>query len=321
MFAWQDRFWLLAHACTGASVCVCAVARRVVLAPVSATANSQAACLCLNVSKDILQAMLLSMWVRCFRAGNGLAGIVRRLCVKTFLLLTRAMADHRSAGLTRRIRALQQRKRRCEATSALLPSESKLALLVYVLGGKSRPMLVHFLRGIGRRWQRRLQRTDIVMEQLLEDVVWAYRSDPPPETVLSLSKDQFAAGKYVVEYKLFHWVLTQNRCHGLRPFKCQQRCAFAALQALWRQAPSAAQMAGQIPETMGCPAGRVEGAGLRACGGEAGEGWGLQVCPICLAPCRCPRQKPLNFVKFVGWRRELWVPKTRPSGGLEKRSS
>ena len=41
------------------------------------------------------------------------------------------------------------------------------------------------------------------MEQLLEDVVWAYRSDPPPETVLSLSKDQFAAGKYVVEYKLF----------------------------------------------------------------------------------------------------------------------
>ena len=162
--------------------------------------------------------MLLSMWVRCFRAGNGLAGIVRRLCVETFLLLTRAMADHRSAcaGLTRRIRALQQRKRRCEATSALLPSESKLALLVYVLGGKSRPMLVHFLRGIGRRWQRRLQHTDI-----LEDVVWAYRTDPPPETVLSLSKDQFAAGKYVVEYKLFHWVLTQNRCHGVAPSRTQ----------------------------------------------------------------------------------------------------
>ncbi|CAJ1347757.1 unnamed protein product, partial [Effrenium voratum] len=59
------------------------------------------------------------------------------------------------------------------------------------------------------------------MEQLLEDVVWAYRSDPPPETVLSLSKDQFAAGKYVVEYKLFHWVLTQNRCHGVAPSRTQ----------------------------------------------------------------------------------------------------
>ena len=34
---------------------------------------------------------------RCLRAGSGLAGIVRRLCVKTFLLLTRAMADRRSA--------------------------------------------------------------------------------------------------------------------------------------------------------------------------------------------------------------------------------
>ena len=165
MFAWQDRF-LLAHACTGASVSAVArrlspwpqfqpprIARQLVLECVKGYSASDVA---VNVG-------------RCLRAGSGLAGIVRRLCVKTFLLLTRPMADRRTCvGLTRRIRALQQRKRRCEATSALLPSESKLALLVYVLGGKSRPMLVHFLRGIGRRGQRRLQHTDIGMEHFLK---------------------------------------------------------------------------------------------------------------------------------------------------------
>ncbi|CAJ1417934.1 unnamed protein product [Effrenium voratum] len=133
------------------------------------------------------------------------------------------------AALRRKVRNLQRRKRRLEAAGGAAevaaPAQApavRLAQLVYVLANHSQATAAHFLRGWGRRRQQNgVVPADRQLADLLEDVVWATRSQTG-EAVSSFSvKDQVLAGRYVVEDKLFHWVFAQNTEHGVAPSRSQ----------------------------------------------------------------------------------------------------
>ena len=133
------------------------------------------------------------------------------------------------AALCRKVRNLQRRKRRLDAAGGAAevaaPAQApavRLAQLVYVLADYSQATAAHFLRGWGRRRQQNgVAPADRQLADLLEDVVWATRSQTG-EAVSSFSvKDQVLAGRYVVEDKLFHWVFSQNTEHGVAPSRSQ----------------------------------------------------------------------------------------------------
>lgn len=130
-----------------------------------------------------------------------------------------APQDQDLAALRRNVRRLQQKKRRQEAAAVsetvVTPQEIRLACLVYTLGGNSRALAASFLQ----RWGRRSQARDCqgaAMEELVEDVVWECRAERLLPAAAAL-KDQVLAARYVVEYKLFHWVFRQNTRQGVAP--------------------------------------------------------------------------------------------------------
>ena len=198
------------------------------------------------------------------------------------------------AALCRKVRNLQRRKRRLDAAGGAAevaaPAQApavRLAQLVYVLADYSQATAAHFLRGWGRRRQQNgVAPADRQLADLLEDVVWATRSQTG-EAVSSFSvKDQVLAGRYVVEDKLFHWVFfAEHGARGgaialaacgasadVRPCPHVRRGARQAACPIVRQATRAAQMAGQVPGPLGGAPWRLEGSECLAHGADADEG-------------------------------------------------
>ena len=106
----------------------------------------------------------------------------------------------------RRVRALQQRKRRLEARMAksgcLSPRDVDLACLVHTFSQNSRAAAAHLCAGGGGG--RSPKRTvTLGVEELVEDVVWSCQAGLAETAPLM---DQVLAARYVLEYKLFHWL-------------------------------------------------------------------------------------------------------------------
>ena len=128
---------------------------------------------------------------------------------------------HTLVECRRRMRALQQRKRRLEARMAksgcLSPRDVDLACLVHTFSQNSRAAAAHFVRGWGRRSKPKAH-SDTSVEELVEDVVWSCQAGLAETAPLM---DQVLAARYVLEYKLFHWLYYQNTVQGVAPTRSQ----------------------------------------------------------------------------------------------------
>jgi|OrbCmetagenome_4_1107370.scaffolds.fasta_scaffold72872_1 hypothetical protein len=128
---------------------------------------------------------------------------------------------HTLVECRRRMRALQQRKRRLEARMAksgcLSPRDVDLACLVHTFSQNSRAAAAHFVRGWGRRSKPKAH-SDASVEELVEDVVWSCQAGLAETAPLM---DQVLAARYVLEYKLFHWLYYQNTVQGVAPTRSQ----------------------------------------------------------------------------------------------------
>eukprot|EP00435_Cladocopium_sp_Y103_P035033 s121_g9.t1 len=128
---------------------------------------------------------------------------------------------HTLVECRRCVRALQQRKRRLEASlaksSCVPPRDVDLARLVHVFSQNSHAAAAHFLRGWGRRSKPKAH-SDASVEELVEDVVWSCQVGLVEAAPL---RDQILAARYVLEYKLFHWLYYQNTVQGVAPTRSQ----------------------------------------------------------------------------------------------------
>ena len=105
---------------------------------------------------------------------------------------------HTLVECRRRVRALQQRKRRLEArmakSSCVSPRDVDLARLVHTFSQNSRAAAAHFVRGWGRRSKPKAH-SDASVEELVEDVVWSCQAGLAETAPM----DQVLAARYVLK--------------------------------------------------------------------------------------------------------------------------
>ena len=131
--------------------------------------------------------------------------------------------------LRRRIRALQQKKRRAISAQnkALQASSSPRTLLVFYFSGFQPEIVADFLGGRGQS-KLQVQPTDLGTKKVavnevkfeFEQEIAQRGADPTVWAHVTL-KDKVVACRYVVEHRLCSWLRVQNFVHGVAPSRNQ----------------------------------------------------------------------------------------------------
>ncbi len=134
----------------------------------------------------------------------------------------RAAEDH-VKELNRQIRALQQKKRRLSARAgqqAALPNPplSRRVALVYKFAGQAADVTLDYVRGRGQPQCKTVELTAEQAQSVLREVSSASLQAAVPSCKIL---EAVLAARYVVEHRLYAWVLEQNCNFGVAPARAQ----------------------------------------------------------------------------------------------------
>lgn len=132
-------------------------------------------------------------------------------------------AEEQVKELSRQIRALHQKKRRLSArtkTEAEFPRSpsSQRVVLIHRISGQAADVTSDYVRGLGQPRCTAVELTAEQVQTILKDVTAAterYAAGAPRISEAAL------AARYVMEHRLYAWVLEQNCVFGVAPSRAQ----------------------------------------------------------------------------------------------------